>query len=201
MIFFNKTNQPWHFAIYQKYPESPGLNSVAWQVRGVPPIEGSRPSSAEVNWTLNYGLCIANFDKDIMGYTGKQFAPANLGNIYEVVSLDGIPSIDTKPTGVGSPDQIVLKNQTGPPAQPVTMGFTASNNIIAVQDDVGGSEETIFRVHPSYYVACYRNIVLGQLVDSGVAIGPVEVKYEAGARVAKILASEDAGGNFRLSVE
>ena len=201
MTFINATDQPWHFGVYQKNPESPGLTSVAWQVRGVPPIEGSKPSSAEVNWTLNYGICIADFDKDINGYTGKQFAPANLGNIYKVITLDGIPSIDNEPIAVGMEDQIVLKNQTGPPAQEVTMGFTVGNNILAVQPDVGGSQETIYRVHPTYYVACYRNIVLGQLVDSGVVIGPVEVKYEAGARAAKILASKDAGGNYRLTVE
>ena len=201
MTFLNATNEPWHFGVYQKSPESPGLNSVAWQVRGVPPQTGSKPSSAEVNWTLNYGICIAKFDKDFNGYTGQQFAPAYLGNKYEVVTDDGIPTIDTKPTGVGSPDQIVLKNNTGPPAQEVTMGFTVSNNIIAAQDKVGGNESTIYRVHPTYFVACYRNIVLGQLVDSGVAIGPVEVKYEEGARHATVIASKDAGGNFRLSVE
>ena len=201
MIFMNATDQPWHFGVYQKNPESPGLTSVAWQVRGVPPIEGSLPSSAEVNWTLNYGICIADFDKDINGYTGKQFAPANLGNVYKVITLDGIPSINTKPITVGMEDQIAVKNQTGPPAQTVTMGFTVGNNIIAVQPDVGGSEQTMYRVHPTYYIACYHNIILGQLVDSGVAIGPVEVKYEAGAHAAKIIASKDASGNFRLTVE
>ena len=81
------------------------------------------------------------------------------------------------------------------------MSFTVSDNIIAVQDDVGGNEETIFRVHPTYFVSCYRNIVLGQLVDSGVVIGPVEVKYEAGTRSAKVVASKDAAGNYRLKVE
>ena len=203
MIFVNSTDEPWYFGVYQKYPESPGLNSVAWQVRRVPPIAGSLPSAAEVNWTLNYGVCMADFDKDIKGYTGGKLQESSslrqTSGRYtrEVISLDGIPNIDTKPIGVGTADQ----NQTEPPAQPVTMGFTASNSMIGVQDDVAGNEETIFRVHPTYYVACYRNIVVGQLVDSGVAIGPVKVKYEAGARIAKILVSENAGGNFRLSVE
>ena len=68
------------------------------------------------------------------------------------------------------------------------MAFTVSNNIIAVEDDVGGQQETIllYRVHPTHYVACYRNIVLGQLVDEGVVIGPVEVKYEGGAKVPRL---------------
>jgi hypothetical protein len=40
----------------------------------------------------------------------KQFATAYLGNVYKVATLDGIPSIDTKPTATGSSDQIILKN-------------------------------------------------------------------------------------------
>ena len=103
-----------------------------------------------------------------MNYTGKQFAPVYLGNVYKVVSLYSIPSIDTKPIATGSSDQIVLKNHTGPYANTLTMGFTVSNNIIAVEDSVGGEQETIYRVHPTYYVACYRNIVLDQFVDEGV---------------------------------
>ena len=200
MTLENGTDQPWHFGVYQKHPSSPGLTSVAWQVRGIPPQTGSVPSSSQVSWTLDYGLCIANFDKDGRKYTGKQFAPAYLGNVYKVATLNGIPSIDTKPTATGSPDQIVLKNNTGPYASALTMGFTVSNNIIAVENDVGGEQETIYRVHPTYYVACYRNIVLGQLVDEAVVIGPVEVKYEGGNNSAKVVASKDAGGNYRLSV-
>jgi hypothetical protein len=201
MTLENGTDQPWHFGFYQKHPSSPGLTSVAWQVRGIPPQAGSVPSSAQVTWTLDYGLCIANFDKDGRKYTGKQFAPAYLGNVYKVATLDGIPSIDTKPTAMGSSDQIVLKNNTGPYATALTMGFTASNNIIAVEDGVGGEQETIYRVHPTYYVACYRNIVLGQLVDEGVVIGPVEVKFsEGGTKSTKVVASKDAGGNYRLNV-
>jgi hypothetical protein len=80
------------------------------------------------------------------------------------------------------------------------MGFTVSNNIIAVEDGVGGEQETIYRVHPTYYVACYRNIILGQLIDEGVVIGPVEVKFEGGAKSTKVVALKDAGGNYQLSM-
>ena len=115
-------------------------------------------------------------------------------------NLDGVPSIESKPVGVGSADQIILKNETGPPAVTLSMGFTVSNNIIAVEDNVGGGQETIYRVHPTYYVACYRSIKLGQLVDAGIVIGPVEVKYEGGARKAKVAATKDASGNYHLNV-
>ena len=200
LILENATDQPWHFGVYQKVPSSPGLSSVAWQVRGVPPTASDRHSQAEVNWTMDYGVCIAKFDKDEASYTGSQFAPALLSNNYRVASLDGVPSIESKPVGVGSADQIILKNETGPPAVTLSMGFTVSNNIIAVEDNVGGGQETIYRVHPTYYVACYRSIKLGQLVDAGIVIGPVEVKYEGGARKAKVAATKDASGNYHLNV-
>ena len=199
MILKNATDQPWHFGVYQKNPASPGLSSVAWQVRGVPPKQGDTPASAQVNWNMSYGLCIADFDQDERTFTGSQMAPANLGNKYKVESLDGIPSISTTPTGTGSPDQITLKNTTAP-VTPLTMGFTLGGNIIAVEKAVGGAQETIYRVHPTYYVACYRNIVLGQLVDEGVVIGPVEVKYEGGANKATVQASKDAAGNYHINV-
>lgn len=93
MTLENGTDQPWH------------------EVCGVPPQARSVPSSAQATWTIEYGVCIADFDKDERKYTGKQFASAYLGNVYKVDTLDGIPSIDTKPTATGSSDQIVLKKQ------------------------------------------------------------------------------------------
>lgn len=110
MILRNSTDQPWHFGIYQKQPSSPGLTSVAWQVRGLPPMVGEVPPSAEVNWALEYGVCIADFDEDERKFTGIQFAPAHLGNNYKIVSLDGIPSISTTPTGTGNADQSYLSD-------------------------------------------------------------------------------------------
>jgi hypothetical protein len=199
--FKNATDQPWHFGVYQKFPTSPGLASIAWQVRGVPPKRGiAPPASAQVNWTMSYGLCIADFDTDNHVYTGSQMAPANLGNKYEVESLDGIPSINTAPIGPGSSDQISLKNATSSPVMPVTMGFTLGGNILCAESNVGGLQETIYRVHPTYFVACYRNIVLGQMVDEGVVIGPVKVKYEDGAHEMTVEASKDPAGNYHLTV-
>ena len=200
MILRNSTDQPWHFGVYQKYPSSPGLTSIAWQVRGIPPKTSPNvpAASAQINWTMEYGVCIANFDSDNRKFTGVQYAPALLGNNYKVISLDNIPSVSATPTGTGNPDQIVLKNATSPPATKLTMGFTLSNNIVAIENDVGGMQRTIFRVHPSYYVACYRNITHGQLVDEGVSFGPIEVRYEEGAHLSIVEAFKDAAGNYQL---
>ena len=42
--------------------------------------------------------------------------------------------------------------------------------------------------------------MLGQVVNEGVVIRPMEVKYKGGAKHKKVVASKDAGGNYRLSV-
>ena len=130
-------------------------------------------------------------------YTGIQFAPAHLGNNYKIISLDGIPSISTTPTGTGNPDQIILKNSTGPPATKLSVGFTLNNKVVVVENNVGGLQKTLFHVHPTYYVACYRNIVPGQLVDEGVVIGPIEVRYDA-FHAAVVEAFKDSTGNYQM---
>ena len=77
------------------------------------------------------------------------------------------------------------------------MGFTVSNNLIAIEKDVGGQQSTIFQVHPSYYIACGRNIVLGQLVDEGVTIGRFELYiYKGGVHKHTIQAYKDFSGNY-----
>ena len=53
---------------------------------------------------------------------------------------------------------------------------------------------------PYLLVACYRNIILGQMVDEGVAIGPVELKYEDGVHQMTVEASKDAAGNYHINV-
>ena len=200
MTFLNATDQPWHFAVYKSIPASPGLSSVAWQVRGVPPKQGGNPPpSAQVNWDMNYGLCIADFDKDFNKFTGTQYGSASLGMSYEIKSDDGIPTINPSPTGKTTSDQILLVNSTTP-AMPVTMGFTLSGNIVVAEQDVGKGERTTYRVHPQYYVACYRNIVLGQLVDEGVAIGPVLVSYDGGAHSKTVQASKNVAGEYFMEV-
>ena len=51
------------------------------------------------------------------------------------------------------------------------------------------SHETVL----TYYVATYRSIQQGQLVDSGIQLGPVEVKYENGYTKAEVMATVVAG--------
>ena len=201
MTFVNATDQPWFFAVYKSVPESPGLSSVAWQVRGLPQqLQGSKAPQADVTWQMSYGLCIANFDQNFRQYTGSQYGTAVLGQTYQVESKNGIPSIDPNATGTTTSDQIILTNSTSSPVTPVTMGFTLGGNIVVAEQNVGGGQKTIYRVHPTYYVACFHNVVLGELVDESVAIGPVQVSYTGGVHSKTVQASKTLAGDYTLQV-
>ena len=91
--------------------------------------------------------------------------------------------------GNTDPEQIKLKNET---SQKLDLGFTVDNSLMAVQS-VHGGEGINFVVHPTYHVATYRSIQQGQLVDSGIQLGPVEVKCENGYTKAEVMATVVAG--------
>ena len=197
--FVNDTDEAYFFAVYQDFPSSPGLRSVAWQVRRLPE-RGSVPSTNRVSWTMSYGISIANWDADQKEFTGSQQQHAELDNSYEVISNGEFPSINPESTGITEKGQIMFLNNTKPPnAMDLDMGFTVANNIVAVQPKVHSRETTIFDVHPSYYVALYRNIKLGQLVDSGVVVGPVDVIFRDGVAT-KTVTAYMSSGQYKLKV-
>ena len=171
--FKNSTQKAYHFAIYQKYPYRPGLDSVAWQVRGLGPNAVNR-----VDCSLDYQVAIANWDANGRQYSGIQMQPATMGQFYEVTTTESdIPVINVPPTQTDGPGLVKLQNNTNP-AQAVTMGFAIGNMLVAVEKDVQSGEVVEFSVHPQYYVACYRAIKPGQLVSEGVELGPVTLEFK-----------------------
>lgn len=189
----NSTDKSYFFAVYQTFPNSPGLRSVAWEIRGVPP-KGQLPSTSDIDWTLIYGVSIASWDRNGQTYTGQQIVDAEIGNTYHVEMTEGvIPAIDPIPKGNFTPGLIKFKNNT---SQVLDMGFTINGSLVAVQS-VSGGETINFDVHPSYYVACYRSIQRGQLVDSGIEIGPVKVEYPMGYTKCEVEATV-VGGMYTL---
>lgn len=196
----NATDQSWYFGIYQDF-SSLGLTSVAWQVNRLPPTVTDIPSTDQLKWCMDFGVCIAHFDTDEEKYAETQFVPADLSNVYEVVSIDGVPSISPTPVMTSTKaDQILLRNNTGPPAEQLTLGFTVDNKIVAIQTKLGGGQQTLYQVKTSYYIACFHNLVLGQLIDDGVVIGPVEVQYTTGKDTTTVAVLKDVAGNYQIKV-
>lgn len=139
MILENATDEPWHFGVYQKHPSFPGLTSVAlanlW--RSTTSWKCPIISRSNLQWTMNYGVCIANFDKDQQKYTGQQFAPAYLSNVYNVVSLDGAltQSRLLQEVLIRSCWRILLVHL------PLHWPWVSQSAVIAVEDSVGGQQD------------------------------------------------------------
>ena len=187
MKFVNATDNQFFFGVYQKYPHSPGLKSIAWQVRGVPPA-GAIPSTAQVDWDMLYGVAITDFDAECHdSYTGQQVKNADLGSKYKVVMVQDIPDIEDDTGSVGT-SQITLTNRTH---LKMDLGFALGNSLVTSEEG-GGGESANFEVHSTYYVALFHNIKEGQLVSSDIFAGPVEVSFQNGYKIATIEAVQTA---------
>ena len=187
--FKNNSNKTYHFGVYQKYPNAPGLRSVVWQVRGLGPN-----STNKVTWQMNYGVAISDWDHNDESYSGLQIVPAELGKAYEVTMVQtSIPVINTTPVDTDghstSPDQIKLNNNT---SQKFNLGFAVDGNLIAVTPSCG-NQWADFIVHPSYYVTLYRDVKIGGLVDNSLHVGPVRIEFKDGNRTALVECVTDCG--------
>lgn len=147
---------------------------------------------------MDFGICIAEFNGYEQKYTGVQYAPAMLNHSYEVISLDGIPSISTAAVASGKRDHLLVKNKTDAPGTPLSLGFTQSGNIAAIINEVSRNQEAVYGLQPTYHIACYHNIVLGQPVDEGITMGPVEIKFDGGVYTITVDMFKDLTGNYRL---
>ena len=186
--FKNSTEHAYHFAVYQKYPNSPGLDSVAWQVRGLGP-----GATGRVDWKLDYQVAIADWDADNGQFSGSQLRTASLGQVYEVTTEEtDIPNIKSKPVKTTGPGLIKLQNNTDP-ALAVTMGFAIDSKLVAVEKQVQAGEAAEFSVHPKYYVACYRDIKQGQLVSEAIELGVVTLEFKHENTDYSVEATSEAG--------
>ena len=77
--FFNNTNGAYFFVIYQAHPKAPGLKSVAFQVRAIPP-----KGKADATWDMTFGTAITDFEPNSKAWTGQQIQNVQLKKAYEV---------------------------------------------------------------------------------------------------------------------
>ena len=154
----------------------------------VAPVPAKGEGSGHFN--LTYGTALSHKVANMWSISQKR--PAIMGKEYHVVFEDSnIPSIDSKPIGpAGEENQIELVNNTN---VPLGLGFTLSGDLLVVQENVKGNEAAQFNVHPTYYIALFRSIKKGQMVDSAVVIGPVVLRYKDGYTAAEVSVVIDNG--------
>ena len=198
--FKNASDRPWYISIYQKFPNNRRLKSVAWQVAKLPPqLVNDCPSLAAIKWKVNYGVCLANYVEQEQKFAPCQVMPAILGRQYEVVcDANGLPIISKNSVGTVKSDLIVLKNNTSNPVQTPNLGFVVDNNIVAVEQSVGGQLKVTYPAKSTYYIACHHNVVSGQQVENGVVLGPIKLEFKEGFCTRIIEVQKDLVGNYQL---
>ena len=181
--FENRTNSAYHFGVYQDLSTSTGLDSVIWQVRGLPPR-----STNKVTWSMNYGVAITDWDENDGDYSGMQIVDAQLGKTYHVKVENGdIPTIDSIPTESDSSDsesQIKLFNGTTISAK---LGFAINNSLIARTENGKTQWATYVHTdHPTFWVALYQYIKCGDLPNRNIQVDPIKVAFTDGNKKALV---------------
>ena len=201
MEFKNASDKPWYISVHQAFPNHCRLESLAWQVATLPPqLVHGLPSKKKIRWELQYGVCLASYNEEERKFTPIQITPAILGRQYEVVcDTNGDPMISKTPAvePVKS-DLIVLKNNTNP-VQTLNLGFVIDNNIVAVEQNVGGQLKVTYPAKRSlYHITCHRHILPGQQVDNCAALNPIKLEFTEGSHIHSIVIQKDPKGNYHL---
>lgn len=185
----NSTDESYHFVIYVAYPFH-RMDTVAWQVVGVP-CKGDFPSRSRLSWSLEYGVAIANWDKNEEQYSVGQTIDAQAGIVYEVSTTEEDILVITQTARKAATGMFWLINTTN---RPLLLGFTIGGRLVVVERVVGG-ETFMYKMPSTYWVLCIRNRPMkeGQVLDTSLALGPVQVQFGNGYTKCKVEASNNNG--------
>jgi hypothetical protein len=193
--FSNMTDRTWNMAVYQTFPESPGLDSVAWK-RTTVPTHGF----SGVTWDVEYNVALADYAQTTpLGvYIASQVLDTALGSEWEVEFQDEVQQLKFVGTlGSDLQDYIVIHNNSGLVANP---GIGMSGYGAAYQREVLSNNAAQFKVTPVYWVGLFRNVILGEVISSNVESGPLRLEFGGGNNVANITADRK-GDAMELFIE
>jgi hypothetical protein len=177
--FVNNTESIFTMCVYQTIPGSPGLESVAWQQ-----TTGAPGDTTGVQWNINYSACLGSYaqTQGIGVYTANQTLPTNLGTAYDIVMLSNGGSgpmvqslIPTTDPNLNPPaNGIYIRNVSNNLANPgIGMSGAASVFLQGVYDP----EVAQFIVTPTYWVALFSDLEVGEVISSDAALGPWQVQF------------------------
>lgn len=191
MDFNNNAGRTWTMAVYQTIPTSVGLDSVSWKQSTAP--DGG---STGVEWNLSYTVNLANYrQKDGKGvYRASQTLGADLGTAWEIQFKDNVQQLIRK--GTTAPGQISILNSSNDLANP-GIGMSGAPSIY--QHDVNGGATALFTVKPTYWVALFNSVTLGQVISTDVSVGPLMITFPSGQTSATLDAELD-GKNIVLTI-
>jgi len=191
--FVNQTSAIWTMAVYQTLPSSVGLDSVAWKQSTAP--QGGRTG---VQWTTIFNVALADYEQlgGLGVYVASQLLTTLLGKRWEVVFEQNVQHL--KPAeGSVEPDQVLILNKSGYLAN-IGIGMDGSGSVF--KRDVVSRGNAQFKVTPTYWVALFNQVTLGEVISGNVIVGPLEVKYPSGMTSATLTALMD-GNNIVLDLK
>ncbi|WP_147820519.1 hypothetical protein [Salidesulfovibrio onnuriiensis] len=181
--FSNETDRTWTMAVYQEFPDSVGLDTVAWKKTTVP-----HSGYSGVTWMNYYNVAIADYRqlKPLGVYTASQALETELGQEWEIIFENGVQQlrhIGALSTDLG--DHIVIHNNSGLTANP---GVGMSGRGSAYKRDILSNASAQFKVTPTYYAALFRDVELGEVISSNIEVGPIQLQFSQGTNVANVTA-------------
>ncbi len=184
--FSNETDRTWSMALYQTFPASIGLDSVAWKLTTVP-----RSGASGVHWEVKYDVVLADYrqTRPLGMYFGKQILPASPGTEWEIKYEEGcqqLYKIGNLASDLG--DHVVIHNRSGLMAHP---GVGMDGNAAVFKRDILSNAAAQFKVTPTYRAGLFRDVELGEVISSNVEVGPIKIKFSSGANVADLTATLD----------
>ena len=181
--FINQTTTTWTMALFQEYPLSPGLDTVSWK-QATAPTGGT----VGVAWDVTYNVALGDLQQEngIGVYKASQILPAELGTRWLITFQDGVQQM-IRQGDAPEPDQIFFTNESGLLASP---GIGMDNSASAYQRSLLSGANAQFIVTPTYYMGLFQNVVLGEVIDMNVTVGPFALAFTGGADKVTITAEE-----------
>ncbi|CAG8492111.1 10238_t:CDS:2 [Ambispora gerdemannii] len=144
------------FGVYQTYPNTPGIDAVAWLRADVPENGFSGVSFAKTYCVVN-----ANYDNpEAKGrYASCQVLDTTLGTSWEIVEKNGVAQFNDKHVGDSNDDDlIVIKNLSRSIA---SLGVGMSGKLAAIKKRVYVGATAAFKINPIYYVGIFADLEVG----------------------------------------
>ncbi|MCT4581464.1 MAG: hypothetical protein N4A35_08615 [Flavobacteriales bacterium] len=170
--FRNETGDTWTLCVYQKLPDSPGLDSVSWKQTTVP-----KKGESGVEWNIQYLACLANY-KQIGGkgvYKSTQKLDTNLGQKWKCEFKDDVQQLFQD--GSTTEGQLLITNKS---ERLANLAIGMDGDIALVKKDVYSGNSAQFTAKPKYYVALFNNLEKGEVISGNQVHGPLEVVFEGG---------------------
>lgn len=180
--FVNETDRTWTMAVYQKLPNSLGLDSVVWKKTTVP-----SGGASGIKWDISYLVALANYKqerRDDVYKASQTKKNIKLGSEWRVDWKEGVQQL-VEVGSCSSHDLIVINNDSHRFADVgVGMSGTPSN----YKKNVPSGSGAQFKITPVYYVGLFNDVKIGTVVSSNVVVGPLKLEFEKGENQALLTA-------------